>query len=65
MLKNYIKKDKKTRKHKITSINLESYQYDTIKELNIDLSKLVRELLEHFLSVNCPDEYFKNKRKIK
>jgi hypothetical protein len=61
----FIKKAKKSRGHKVSSVNLETYQYETIKALNIDFSALVRFLVDKYFSVNYPDEYFKNKRKIK
>lgn len=61
----FIKKAKKTRGHKVSSVNLEIYQHETIKALNIDFSALVRFLVDKHLSINHPDEYFKNKRKAK
>ncbi len=59
----FIKKAKKGRGHKVSSVNIEFYQYETIKALNIDFSALVRHLVDKHLSVNHADEYFKNKRK--
>jgi hypothetical protein len=47
---------------KTSSINLENYQSRLIKEENINLSFLVRDLLELYLTREFPEKYLKLKK---
>lgn len=60
-MEKFIKKQK-TRAHKVSSVNLTLEQHRTIKELNLDLSALVRYLIDRHLSANHLEAYEKNKR---
>lgn len=55
-------KTKKTRKHKVSSVNLTLEQHETIKELNLDLSALVRHLIDRHLMANHIETYEKIKK---
>jgi hypothetical protein len=58
----YKKTKLENRGHKVTSVNLEVYQSETLKKENINLSLLVRDLLEDFLSKNFGKEYLRQKK---
>lgn len=60
-MEKFIKKQK-IRNHKVSSVNLTIEQHKTIKELNLDLSALVRYLIDRHLSANHLEVYEKNKK---
>lgn len=53
---------KSPRPHKVTSVNLEFYQVKTAADEKINLSLVIRDLLDEFLSKNFPVSYQKNKK---
>lgn len=53
----YIKANRKGRRTKVTSINIEFYQSRLLKEFDLDLSKLTRDFLDAYLSREFPDRF--------
>jgi hypothetical protein len=57
------KKDKNIKK--VSSINLDEIHLSLLKRLGLNLSMLVRDLLDSFFKSNYPDEYLEERKKIK
>lgn len=53
----YFKNERKGRRTKVSSINLEFYQSQLLKEKGLNLSLLVRDLLDLYLSREFPERY--------
>ncbi len=67
MLKNkksYVK-NKPERKHFVSSVNIDQAQHAMLKDKNLNLSALVRDLLDDYFLVNYPSEFQKIKKELK
>jgi hypothetical protein len=62
--KKYVK-NKSDRSHIVSSVNIDHGQHLILKEKNLNLSALVRDLLEDYFLVNYPIEYQKIKKGLK
>ena len=60
--KNKYVKNKADRSHRVSSVNLEFYHDVLLKEKNLNLSGLVRDLLDDYFLVNYPLEFQKAKK---
>lgn len=51
-----------SRKHQVSSLNLEKYQVKTLKKHKINVSELVRDLLDEYIQENLPKDWAEIKR---
>ena len=57
----FLKNVLKSRRQKITTINLESYQLEILKTKNVNVSLLARSLIDDFLKKEFPGLYLEIK----